>query len=57
MLFWIEVLGWVVIAVLVLAGIGIRMEAARKLAAANKVRLLNYPDLFDFTPPARPVSR
>ena len=32
-------------------------KSARKLARANKVRLLNYPDLFNFSPPTRPTSR
>ena len=32
-------------------------QSARRLAKANKVRLLDYPDLFNFTPPSRPVSR
>jgi len=30
--------------------------SARKLAKANKVRLLNYPDLFDLRPPTRPSA-
>ena len=32
-------------------------QSARRLARANKVRLLDYPDLFNFTPPARQASR